>query len=96
MFYKQISFKKEWDFRDFDSWKNIPLSELPKCFGKLRHWPARINKAYKALGDDTIYVYSDGIAYKSLSHFDINRSDEKSPKVILLRLLDKLFRKTAE
>jgi len=96
LFYQQISFKKEWDFRDFDSWKNIPVSELPKCFGKLRRQPTCINKAYKAYGDDTIYAYFGGIAYKSLSHFEIDRLDEKSPKVILLRLLDKLFRKTAE
>jgi hypothetical protein len=94
MFYKQISFDKNWDFRDFDSWKSIPLSELPKCFGTLRRKPADVKKAFKTYGDETVYVYSSGTAYKSLDRFDIDRPTEKSPIVVLLRMLKKIFRTT--
>jgi hypothetical protein len=92
MFYKQIPFDKKWDFREFDSWKSIPLSELPKCFGKLRRQPADIKKAFKFLGDGIVYAYVRGGAYKSLDSFDIDRPTEKSPIVVLHRLFKKLFR----
>jgi hypothetical protein len=92
MFYRQIPFDQKWDFRDFDLWKSIPLSELPKCFGKLRRQAADVKKAFKAYGDETVYVYFNGMAYKSLDSFDVERLTEKSPIVTLLRLLKKLFR----
>jgi hypothetical protein len=91
MSYRQISFDKKWDFRNFDSWKSIPLSELPKCFGKLRRQPATVKKAFKLLGDGTVYVYCNGVAYKSLDSFDIGRPTEKTPLVVLHRVFKRLF-----